>query len=238
MKNFLKMKNSLASQTFKDYEHIICLSNKSSDNTYELVKSTSCKKTIVFFENDMTKDKFSAINQSIKKINGRYLFLLHGDDFLSNQNVLEKINNFINKNNDKAIYYSNINYVNKKNCITRTWKSPNEKKLSLNNVWKIPHTGIIIDTNKVKREDLIYKTKCDISGDLEYIMELYKKYNDSFIYTGVKMINMLNTGDSSNIKNIFKQFKQDYFIFKKHFPKSSFYLTIYKKLFKISQFRG
>ena len=61
------MKESLNRQSFKNYEHLIILSNNIKDNTEELVEKFKCEKTIVYYERTRTYNKFDAINQGIKK---------------------------------------------------------------------------------------------------------------------------------------------------------------------------
>ena len=91
---FIKMKESLNCQSFKNYEHLIILSNNIKDNTEELVEKFKCEKTIVYYERTRTYNKFDAINQGIQKINGRYLIILHGDDYFSNNNCLKNLSEF------------------------------------------------------------------------------------------------------------------------------------------------
>ena len=107
------MKESLNCQSFKNYEHLIILSNNIKDNTEELVEKFKCEKTIVYYERTRTYNKFDAINQGIQKINGRYLIILHGDDYFSNNNCLKNLSEFFKKNPEKGIFYSDIKFVNK-----------------------------------------------------------------------------------------------------------------------------
>ena len=233
---FIKMKESLNCQSFKNYEHLIILSNNIKDNTEELVEKFKCEKTIVYYERTRTYNKFDAINQGIQKINGRYLIILHGDDYFSNNNCLKNLSEFFKKNPEKGIFYSDIKFVNKDYEISRVWKCKKESEVKLANAWSIPHTGITYDTKKIKNIDLQYSIKNFISGDLDYILNLYKKYRYLFKYTGFEIMTMLNTGDSSKFSNVYKQFKQDIEILKKYHPYSFVFITIYKRLYKIKQF--
>lgn len=233
---FIKMKESLNRQTFKNYEHLIILSNNITDDTEKLVEKYNCNKTKIFYERIGTINKFDAINQGIKKINGRYLIILHGDDYFSDDNCLENLNLFFEKYSTKGIYYSDIKFINKDGKITRVWKCKKESEINLANVWSIPHTGITYDTRKIKKDDLQYSIENFISGDLDYILNLYKRNHNLFKYTGFEIITMLNTGDSSKFNNIIKQLRQDMDILKKYYPYKFLFITIYKRLFKIRQF--
>lgn len=233
---FVKMKESLNRQSFKNYEHLIILSNNIEDNTEELVEKFKCKRTVVFYERKKTYNKFDAINQGVKKINGRYLIILHGDDYFSNNDCLKSLSEFFKKNPGKGIFYSDIKFVNKDNRISRIWKCKKESKLKLVNAWSIPHTGITYDTKKIKKIDLQYSIENFISGDLDYILNLYKKYHHLFKYTGFEIMTMLNTGDSSKLSNVYKQLRQDIEILRKYYPYSFGFITVYKRLYKIKQF--
>lgn len=233
---FIKMKESLNRQSFQNYEHLIILSNNITDNTIKLVEEYNCNKTKIIFERIGTINKFDAINQGIEKINGRYLIILHGDDFFSNDDCLENLCLFCEQNSKKGIYYSDIKFINKDSKITRVWKCKKESEIKLANVWSIPHTGITYDTRKIRKNDLQYNIEQFISGDLDYILKLYKKYFHLFKYTGFEIITMLNTGDSSKFNNIYKQLSQDIGILKKYHPYSYIFIAIYKRIYKVKQF--
>ncbi|AFS49650.1 glycosyltransferase group 2 [alpha proteobacterium HIMB59] len=232
----LKMKNSVTKQNLKDYEHIFCLSKRSKDNTSNIVNKYLTANDIVFYEAENTVNKFDAINQAIKISKGRYLFLLHGDDYIINENFFFEIFNIISKENDKGIFYTNINIVDKYDEIKRNWIAINDDNLNLSNAWLIPHTGILIDRYKVKDKDLYYNSDFFISGDLLYILKLIKKYQRLFKKINVYSVNMLNTGDSSKFKNILEQFYQDKKILKRFFPKNYLKIIFLKKFSKVYQF--
>lgn len=233
----IKMKNSVLNQTFQQYEHIFCLSNKSSDNTIKLVKNFKSNKNLIFFESDNTKNKFDALNQAIKKSKGRYIILLHGDDYFIDDEVLNNIFISLKKYQNYSIYYADINYINIYQKVVREWKSPNEDKLKLSNIWKVAHTGLIIDKYKIDDDDLLYNTDYDISGDFLYLLNLIDKYPRQFKKINLISTNMLNTGDSSNLGNLKKQFIEDFIILKKYFSFIEVLLIIFlKKYSKILQY--
>ena len=232
----LKMKNSVTNQNLQDYEHIFCLSKKSKDNTGDIVYKYLNANDKVVYESDNTVNKFDAINQAIKVSKGRYIFLLHGDDYIINENFFSEIFNIISKEHDKGIFYTNINIVNKNDEIKRNWIAISDNNLNLSNAWLIPHTGILIDRNKVKDKDLYYNSDFFISGDLLYILKLIKNYQKLFKKVNIYSVNMLNTGDSSKFKNILEQFNQDRQILKKFFPKNYLKFIFLKKFSKVYQF--
>ena len=232
----VKMKESVESQTFKDYEHIFCISEKSTDKTNEILKNKIKETDKIIYEKKTTKNKFDAINQALNFSNGEFIFLLHGDDYITNKNFFTNTFKEIDKNNDKCIFYTDINIVNSKGEIFRKWISKKENKLSLSNIWNIPHTGMIINRLKINEKDLYYNDDYFISGDLLYIMNLYQKYSLLFKKIPFVSSHMLNTGDSSKIQNIFKQLNQDLIILKKFFPFKFIFILLSKKLSKVSQF--
>ena len=232
----LKMKNSVTKQNLQDYEHIFCLSKKSKDNTRNIVNENLSANDRVIYETENTVNKFDAINQAIKISKGRYLFLLHGDDYIIDENFFTEIFNIITKENDKGIFYTNINIVDKNDKIKRNWAAINDNNLNISNAWLIPHTGIIIDRYKVKDKDIYYNPDFFISGDLQYILKLIKDYQKLFKKINIYSVNMLNTGDSSKFKNILEQFNQDKQILKIFFPKNYLKIIFLKKFSKVYQF--
>ena len=173
---------------------------KSKDNTGDIVYKYLNANDRVFYEADNTVNKFDAINQAIKISKGRYLFLLHGDDYIINKNFFSEIFNIISEENDKGIFYTNINIVDKNDKIKRNWTAVTDNNLNLSNAWLIPHTGILIDRYKVKDKDLYYNSDFFISGDLLYILKLIKNYQKLFKKVNIYSVNMLNTETLLNLK--------------------------------------
>ncbi len=85
--------NSVINQTYKNWELII-VDDGSTDNTEEVIKSYiekyNLKDKIKYFYQE-NKDQLNAIINGINYINGDYVYILHSDDLMPNNDFLEKL---------------------------------------------------------------------------------------------------------------------------------------------------
>ena len=88
-KNIQGCLSSIYSQSFNDYEHIVCDGN-SLDSTVKIINKNKRENTKVFIEND--EGLYYALNKGIRKSLGKYLLIIHSDDRLHNNKVLENLN--------------------------------------------------------------------------------------------------------------------------------------------------
>lgn len=82
--------SSVFNQSYKNLE-VIVIDDGSTDNSLEEIKKFDVK----FYTTDRLQAG-GARNLGIKKAKGEYIIFLDSDDYLSNSNMLEELNNFIN----------------------------------------------------------------------------------------------------------------------------------------------
>ena len=92
--------SSVINQSYKNLE-IIVIDDGSTDNSLEEIKKFDVK-----FYTTNRLQAGGARNLGIKKAKGEYIIFLDSDDYLSNNNILEELNNFIN--NEDLIF---LNYT-------------------------------------------------------------------------------------------------------------------------------
>lgn len=92
---------SVLSQTFKDYE-LIVVDDNSTDSTREKIEKFG--NDIVFVKHEKNKFLGGTRNTGIEISKGKYILFLDGDDFLNNDNVLEKLNNLIGNQTVDVVY--------------------------------------------------------------------------------------------------------------------------------------
>ena len=215
---------------YSDIEHIVVCS-PSSDGTEKYLESVDDIKLI--FDNN-SKNKFEALNIGIQNASTDKVGLLHADDIFSSEFIVEKISKNLNSEND--VIYGDISFCDKNNLniINREWKSSefNYKKLEYG--WMPPHTSIFLKKNIMLQN--LYQTSYPISGDYNFILELFTKKKIKFKYLNETLVIMRTGGDSTNIKNFFKKLSEDRMIVKKFFS-YSFKTVIFKILRKINQLR-
>ena len=107
--------NSIANQTFKNYEYIIVESG-SKDNSREIIKSTLAKinkSNIRLFEYENIDDEMVRWNLPLKHAIGKYIVVIEGDDWFEEK--------YLEKAYEKIIIYNPGVYVGKSS--KNNWKA-------------------------------------------------------------------------------------------------------------------
>ena len=225
--------NSIFKQKYKNLELIICY-DTSDDDTEKYLLNVK-KKINILFKQKKGGNRYTALNESIKKASGNIIGILHADDFFYKNNVLKVINE--NFQNDKVdILYSDIVYVTKnKKKIIRYWKSSKFDKKKIYFGWAPPHTSIFLKKN-IFNIIGYYKSKYEISSDYDFILRLAQNNKFKFKYLPKILIGMRIGGDSNKFINLLRKSYQDIQILKKNKIKYSLLIVLLKIFRKIPQF--
>lgn len=102
---------SILSQNYTDYE-LILVDDGSTDNSGKICDKYLINEHVKVYhkKNGGLSD---ARNYGIEKSNGKYLMFIDGDDFLYNNECLEKLNDCIDKNNADVIQYKMVYYYDR-----------------------------------------------------------------------------------------------------------------------------
>ena len=194
--------NSVNSQTYENYEHII-VDNKSKDKTLEIVKKNGKRLKIISERDDGIYDAF---NKGIELASGDIISILNSDDYYSDNKILENIVDIFKKSK-VGIVYGNINYVkrygNKK--ILRYWKS---NKYNFNDFkigWSPPHPAFFVKKNLYIQYGK-YKLKYGNASDFELMHRFLEKNRLSNNYIDKTLVTMRLGGKSNkNLSEIIRQ---------------------------------
>jgi glycosyltransferase len=225
---------SVALQSYSNIEHVI-IDGSSTDDTLEIVRNTPGRITRIISEPD--KGIYDALNKGIINSGGDIIGLLHSDDELASDTIIEDIcNKFIQTSSD--IVYGDLIYVSNKNKnkIIRYWKSTPFDKALVNKGWMPAHPTVFIRRevyNKYGQFNLRYK----ISSDYDFILRLMQ-IRDLKIEYLPRIITKMRMGGVSNSSfgNIFLKSLEDYRIIKKNGLPYPMAILIRKNLSKIIQF--
>ena len=145
LKNFddkcLKSYNSLYLQSSKNFEHIVIYKELNEKHLNFLKQKFYLTKFVNEISNDY-KNKFFALNQAIELSSGKYIMVLHSDDFISNKNLILEINNYTNTGVD--FITTGVEIINKQKVIRKWMFSNNSDYFGYSDI--PPHTDLYTKT--------------------------------------------------------------------------------------------
>lgn len=224
---------SLAQQTFQNYESII-VDGLSSDDTLDVVRRSGVKIGKIISERD--KGIYDALNKGIAAAQGEYIGFLHSDDILASPSSLEKLVDCIDRTRPDAVY-ADLQYVDKEdtNKVIRYWKSGSYSRSRLKNGWMPPHPTFYMRRNlysELGGFNLNYK----ISADYDSIMRYLWVNNVSLEYLPEVLIKMRIGGASNrSLSNIIRKSKEDFAVMKEY-SMPVFRAVLGKNFSKLPQF--
>ncbi len=227
---------SIASQTYKNVEHII-IDGNSSDRTLEKIKNSSYKPSKIISEKD--DGIYEALNKGTKHATGDIVGFLHSDDFFAHSEVLDNIIQKFKNSNIDAVY-GDLEYVSQKNInkTIRKWKSSPFKSKFIKYGWMPPHPTLYVKRkiiNSLNGFDPSFK----ISADYMFVLKIFSQPNFNSQYIPQVIVKM-RTGGMSNksFTKIILKSKEDWIVLRKNgfgFL-NSFKILLFKNISKIAQF--
>ena len=209
--------NSVLNQTYKDYE-VIVVNDCSTDNTLKEIQRFN---NIEVINHDRNKGLGGARNSGIKVANGEFIIFLDGDDYLHNENVLQKLAELIGDKKADVIYMGFEMTGNRHDVFIPTKENCNKKYRAAQdpypNVWsKCWNKNFLIDNDlwfieNRYYEDVIFgfnaimKVKDYLIAD--FIVHTYVSGRKNSITTSLQFKNVYDTID--NIKDLIKIKKQN-----------------------------
>jgi glycosyltransferase involved in cell wall biosynthesis len=200
--------DSIFNQTFKDYE-VIVIDDGSTDNSLEVIKNYNVKLL-------HTNRKYAggARNKGLIEAKGEYIIFLDSDDFLYDNQVLERLNNkitdediiylgFYNEKYHKAIYskkmskeerISNDKWIG---CPSKCWKRDFIK-------WNFPENMMLEDVY------FVLKGYCEVEkwSELEGMFFYYRHRQGSTINHSSKKKDNDREISKQHIKKLIEEYPQ------------------------------
>lgn len=198
--------DSVLSQTYKDYEHII-IDGLSKDNTMEIVKEYEKKydgKLKYISEKD--SGLYDAMNKGIKMATGDIIGILNSDDKYANENVLQLIANKFEETNCDGTY-ANLIFMDEETMTKpkRIWKSEHGK---LENGWHPAHPTLYLKKEVYDKIGL-FNLKYRIVADYDFMIRMMKDKTIKLEYINEYIVYMRIGGTSTaGIKGYIKNLKE------------------------------
>jgi len=221
--------NSVASQSYKNIEHII-IDGASTDGTLTLLKSKSEQFSQLISEPD--SGIYEAMNKGIELAKGDIIGFLNSDDFYENNNVISKVIRVFNDNPSLDACYADLKYVDRINIskVKNYFKSSKFVQGSFFKGWFPPHPTFFVHRsvyNRYGKFNLNYNIAADIDLMLRFleINKIHVQYIPEFF---IKM----RTGGAS-YKNYLESLNEIKNIkLKYHGSKIRVYFDNYYSIFK------
>jgi len=180
---------SVINQTYPFIEYII-VDGQSTDRTLDIIKKYEHFITRWISEPDSGITE--AMNKGIAMASGDFILFLHSDDYLLEENSIEKAINFMNNSNEDIFAFSVV--FSQENCtqkiIPRGWNW-------LINL-KIPfcHQGVFCKA-RLFNELGLFDTHFAIDADYDFFLRAYRKQYRTKIVKDLSITVMRDTGISS-----------------------------------------
>jgi glycosyltransferase len=184
--------NSVSSQSYHDYEHII-IDGKSVDNTLALIDQYKSPKSIVLSESDA--GIYDAMNKGLRISTGDIVGFLNSDDRYHNSSSLSDIVNSFSHANINCVWGNLLIIDRKTNRVVRDWISSSYSFNKIKYGWMPPHPTFYIRSNFQKKIGF-FNLKYKLSSDYDFMLRCItsKDFVGNFIN---KYLITMNSGGAS-----------------------------------------
>ena len=173
-----KLLDSISIQTYKDYE-VIVTDDSPDESVGNFVKNFISIKNIRYYKNLKVLGTPENWNESIRKAKGKWIKLMHDDDWFVDENSLKIFYEATLKNTDCSFIFAAHNNVNEKSNFQETvrlnwWKSflLNQSPLNLFNKQFVGSPS----TTLIRRDiDLFYDSSFKWVVDFEYYIRCLRR---------------------------------------------------------------
>lgn len=224
--------NSIDNQTIKP-EHLI-IDGGSKDLTLGTIKSS---KSVFKWISEPDKGIYDALNKGIRLSSGEIIGILHSDDLLASNHILEKITQVFEETGADVLF-GDLVYVDKEDTskVIRYWKSQAFKPSLLKRGWMPAHPTVFAKREVYKKHGL-FDLSFQIAADYDMMLRIFKDDDLNKVYLP-EVITRMRVGGASNksLKNIIRKSKEDYRAMKKNRLSFPIWSLACKNLSKLPQF--
>ncbi len=187
---------SLIGQTHREIEYLI-IDGASTDKTVALIADYQ-KLFPIRLISESDSGLYDAMNKGIKLATGEIIGILNSDDFYYDANVLTKINNIFETNQDVDAVYGDLVYVDKDDIskTVRYWQSGKYQESKINNGWIMPHPTFFVRKKVYDKCGKIFDTNFSVAADYELMLRLLKVNKIKVQYLPEILVKMRTGGKS------------------------------------------
>lgn len=205
---------SVRKQSYPSIEHLI-IDGQSNDGTIEQVLERQSEGMRIVSEPD--NGIYDALNKGMRLAQGEVIGLVHSDDYLAHNRVLERVAAaFRNPNIDAA--YGDLDYVaaDDTDRVIRRWRAGSFNRKSLARGWMPPHPALFIRRSVFERYGG-YDTRYQIAADYEAILRWFGGTGIRSIYLPETLVKMRVGGESNrSLERIMQKSREDLHAIRRH----------------------
>lgn len=200
--------SSVSSQTSPAFEHLV-IDGASSDGTVAAVRAAMHAHMRLISEPD--GGIYDAINKGIAQAKGDVIGLLHSDDFLAHNQVLELVDDAFRQPDVNAVY-GDLDYVSADDTsrVIRRWRSGSYSPDKLRHGWMPPHPTLFLRREVFERCGT-YDTSYHIAADYDAILRFFSRGELRPYYIPQVLVKMRMGGESNrSIGKVVQKSVEDY----------------------------
>lgn len=199
--------DSVAGQTWADVEHIV-IDGASPDRTLEVIRARAHDGMVVVSEPD--EGIYDALNKGFRLATGDVVGIVHADDILADDKVLERVAQAFEDPGVDAVY-GDLDYVAKDNpdTIIRHWEAGSFTRARLRAGWMPPHPTLFL-RRRVFETHGLFDTSFRIAADYDAILRYFGAGITS-AYLPRVLVKMRVGGESNrSLAAILRKSREDY----------------------------
>jgi glycosyltransferase involved in cell wall biosynthesis len=202
--------NSVAGQTFKDFEFII-IDGASDDDSVEIIRENGDH--ITYWVSEPDRGTYHAMNKGLRVANGEFCLFLNSGDYLAFSGILEKIFSLEIK---ADIISGNVLKIRPNNKFRRV-TSPETVSLHRLCIHSLPHQATLIKTGLFEKTGY-YTENYKIASDWEFFLKAIVLTRCSYQHIDLDVSYFKIGGISSSEENFQLSREESHDILKKLFP--------------------
>jgi len=224
--------DSIRSQDYEDYEHII-IDGGSTDGTADIVRKYS--NTNIRFISEPDDGPYDAMNKGIRMAVGNIIGILNADDVYAFNDVLKEVAHTFDHNGVESVYGDLVYTDSSMSKNIRYWKSGGFYHGIMDKGWMPPHPTFFVKRELYDRLGL-FDLSYEISADYELMLRFLHKNRISTHYIPEVLVKMRAGGKSYKVRNYLIKYREDLRAMNSNKISSPFQCLLFKNLGKLSQF--
>lgn len=199
---------SVAGQSWPEVEHVV-VDGASPDRTLDVIRAHEGDNMVIVSEPD--EGIYDALNKGYGLTTGDVVGIVHADDVLANDKVLERVAAEFSDPDVDAVY-GDLNYVAKDTPgrIIRHWRAGEFSRARLRAGWMPPHPTMFL-RRRVFEAHGLFDTSFRIAADYDQILRYFGTAGIRAAYVPEVLVNMRVGGESNrSIPAILRKSREDY----------------------------